>query len=92
MKFLKVIYPPLATCLSNTETILCLPQAEKKGEIGSNPSKAAPGQLYQNDKMFWVSAAPLGRLWVGLPEALRGEGGERTALPGASQWHCLCCR
>lgn len=31
---------------------LCLPQAKKKAETGSNPSEAAPGQLYQNDKMF----------------------------------------
>lgn len=61
MNSLKVIYPPLATCLSQTRAILCLPQAEKKGEIGSNPFEAAPGQLYQNDKMFWVSAAP----WAG---------------------------
>ena len=67
MKFLKVIYPPLATCLSNTETILCLPQAEKKGEIGSNPSEAAPGQLYQNDKMFWVLAAPWAGSGLGFP-------------------------
>jgi hypothetical protein len=31
---------------------LCLPQAKKKAETGSNSSEAAPGQLYQNDKMF----------------------------------------
>ena len=52
---------------------------EERLKIGSNPFEAAPGQLYQNDKMFWVPAAPLGWLRVGLPEALRGEGGEHTS-------------
>lgn len=61
--------------------MLCLPRAGKKSEIGSDPFEAAPGQLYQNDKTFQVSAAPAGRLRVGLPEALRGEGVSAPLLP-----------